>query len=256
MEKITKTNTTQKETIKKESAQNLVKNNKDDEILKQLEELKASLSKKDEIINAQQEVIAKMGENSKNNETHHDVTGDLLEIIAQLRSENSKSQTRDVVKVIHLDNVQQSQFKLSNGRVLTFNSYGQIMPMSVIDAELLLNEYIETFKRGALTFDDEHIYMIRERGIDTSCINYKPLESIDKIPSLNDDELVALFKELSPFQREMMKSHIISELAKNKDYITVDRVRLLNKTSKAIYNSKTGGFEYIIEKFNELENLE
>ena len=211
-----------------------------------------------EMIKKQNEVISKMSNTSVSN------SGSNAELIRLL--EGLQPQPRnDVgsVKVICLEDCGQAMFKLQNGRIIKFRkegidqtTYGKIVPVSLEDATLLLNEYTTTFERGALKFDEDHMYMLREKGINVDAIDYKPMESIAKFEELDNEGIKNLYNSLRVFQRDMLKTHIVKLLTSNKVKnldTFVEKIKLLNRISKAdSIDGKTGSYELILNKLREV----
>jgi hypothetical protein len=123
------------------------------------------------------------------------------------------------------------------------------------DAILLLNEYESAFVRGALKFDEEHQYLLRDKGIDVDSINYKSMEDINKFEELDEDGIVKLYDSLKAFPKEMLKTHIVNIIRHSKklDETLVDKIKLLNRLSKKegdLLNNQ-GAYDFILEKLRE-----
>lgn len=221
-------------------------------------QMKAQIDKQAEIIQKQNEVISKFNVKSTNNSNNSNE--ELIELLKGLQPQT----TKDIgsVKVICLEDVGQAMFKLQNGRVIKFRkegvgqtTYGKIVPISMEDAILLLNEYTTTFERGAIKFDEDHMYMLREKGIDVDSINYHPLESISKFEELDNDGIKELYSNLKVFQKDMLKNFIVKLMTSNKvkDIDSfIDKIKFLNRISKVdSIDGKTGSYELILSKLRE-----
>ena len=118
--------------VKAETPKKVAKEETDSELLKMLKE-------QAEIIEKQKKALESLlNEKSVKQDTANANSNNaiMIDLLNTLKT-NSR---RDVVKVIHLDNVAQAIFKLSNGNKIRFTYYGQVQPMSIVDAELLLNQ--------------------------------------------------------------------------------------------------------------------
>jgi hypothetical protein len=218
-------------------------------------EMQAQIKEQAEIIAKQNKAIAQMSEKNINEITQSGSAvgnNDLLDALKALKNDKP---SLDMVKVIQLEDCHQAMFKLQNGRIIKFTYYGQIVPVSMSDAILLINEYNNTFKRGALTLDEDHMYMLRENGIDVDSINYKPMESIKQFDTLDIKGVEKLYSSLQAFQKEMLKSYIVGEIKKDKvDESFIDKIKALNKLSKKdSIDGKTGTYEYILSKLSEID---
>ena len=249
MEKIKPENKEEK-IIEKEK--NVVKETKSTDFEAMFKQMQEQIQRQAEVIKKQGEVIANM-----QNNTPSDSNQELISLLKNFQSQGSKDISS--VKVICLEDCGQAMFKLQNGRVIKFRkeglnqtTYGKIVPVSMEDAILLLNEYTETFERGAIKFDEDHMYMLREKGIDVDSINYKPMESILKFEELDNDGIKNLYNNLKVFQKDMLKNHILKRLISNeiKDLDSfVDKIKFLNKLTKVdSLDGKTGSYELILEK--------
>jgi hypothetical protein len=261
MEKITDIETI--EQVKNETIKNSLEEKKADidveSLMKQFtlmqNEMQAQIKEQAEIIAKQNKAIAQMSEKNINEITQSGnatVNNDLLDALKALK--NNKP-TLDMVKVMYLEDSHQAMFKLQNGRMIKFTHYGQIVPVSMADAILLINEYNNTFKRGALRFDEDHMYMLVENGIDVDSIDYKPMDSIKNFNNLDISGVEKLYSSLQVFQREMLKSYIVKEIKKDKiDDAFIDKIKALNKLSKKdSIDGKTGTYEYILSKLSEID---
>lgn len=221
-------------------------------LFKQMQE---QIEKQAEIIKKQSEVISNFETTSSANPNQ--------ELIALLKSFQTQ-QSKDIssVKVICLEDCGQAMFKLQNGRVIKFrkdgpnqSTYGKIVPVSMEDAILLLNEYTATFERGAIKFDEDHMYMLREKGIDVDSINYNPMDSILEFEKLDNEGIKSLYNNLKVFQKDMLKNHIVKTLVSNKVKdleAFIDKIKFLNKLTKAdSLDGKTGSYELILDKLRQ-----
>lgn len=223
--------------------------------------MKKQMDEQAEIIKKQNEAIAQLTKKSisKEENSSNDTNAELLKILSNLQ--NNTAPKSNVIKVIHLDDVAQAMYKLQNGKIIKFvknspadSTYGKIVPVSEEDALLLLNEYGDAFARGSLKFDEEHQYILRDKGIDVSKINYHSLEEIDKFETMSNEEIERLYKSLQAFQKDMLKMHIVNLIRENKvDEALVDRIKFVNRLSKKdgdILNNQ-GAYDLILEKLKE-----
>ena len=226
--------------------------------------MKKQMDEQAEMIKKQNETIAELTKKSlaENKSKDTNSNEEILKLLTSLQNgQNNLSQTK-MVKVIHLDDVAQAMFKLQNGRTIKFtkasqddSTYGKIVPVSEEDAILLLNEYESAFVRGALKFDEEHQYLLRDKGIDVDSINYKSMEDINKFEELDENGIVKLYDSLKAFQKEMLKTHIVNIIRHSKklDETLVDKIKLLNRLSKKegdLLNNQ-GAYDFILEKLRE-----
>lgn len=233
-EQATNTRTATKETQKPKKEE--VDNSALEQILKRISDLENKVAEKDEIIESQVEVITKLSSNTSSSE--------IVDLIRAFTSERAKGGT---VKVTYLGGDNQYMQVLSNGYKIKFTEYGQCTTMSSEDALRFVNEYTNSFRTGKVVFDAEHLYLIEEKGIDTSKINYKPRESIEKVHLLQDKELKDFYKSLTFPQREMLKVHIFNKVAKNElHYLSDGQLRTLDKLSK-------GGYKFLRDKIASVE---
>ena len=242
--------------------------NKDEKIVEKEKTIKetktqdfeALFKRMQEQIDSQAEIIKKQNEViSKFNNNPSDSNAELLTLLRGLTQSNNDIGS---VKVIYLEDCGQAMFKLQNGRVIKFrkeganqSTYGKIVPVSMEDAILLLNEYTSTFERGAIKFDEDHMYMLREKGIDVDSINYNPMDSIVKFEELDNDGIKTLYSSLMAYQKDMLKNHIVRLMTSNKvkDIDSfVDKIKFLNRLTKVDSpDGKTGAYELILEKLRE-----
>lgn len=228
-------------------------------LMKRLESITEQQAKYEQIIASQNEMIQKLMKANESatkyagssNGGNADVTAQLAELLREMNQQQSVSK---LVKVINLMDCAQCQFETTPGTYITFNRYGQSFPVSEMDAEILLNRYYQTFENGGLTFDADHLYILKEKGLDVDKINYHPLETIEKANTMSVEELKRLFFSISSFQREMFKLYIVKQLNAGKKFLSSDKVRLLNKWSKQIYVSNVGGYETIISMLEKSED--
>lgn len=207
-----------------------------EQILKRITDLEDKVAQKDKTIQNQNDIITKLGNNNSNDE--------IVNLIKVLTNEKSKSGR---VKVTYLGGDNQYMQVLSNGYKITFTEYGQCTTMSNEDALRFVNEYTNSFKTGKVVFDAEHLYLIEEKGIDTSKINYKPRESIERVHLLEEKELKDFYKSLTFPQREMLKVHIFNKVSKNEiHYLSDGQLRTLDKLSK-------GGYKFLRNKIASVE---
>lgn len=231
------------------------------EMQKQIDSLKKDKEEQNEIIKKQNIALENLASNNGSLSSNNEI----LSILKGLKESNYAPK---MVKVIFLDDVAQAMFKLQNGTIVKFvkdgpmdSTYGKIVPVSEENAMLLLNEYPDTFKRGALKFDEEHMYLLEEKGIDTSKINYKAMEEIKKFEELNKDEIIALYNNLKYWQKDILKTHIVNLIKEGKaNEDLVDKIKILNRLSKEETfvlrkdNSgydKVGAYETILQKLKE-----
>lgn len=170
------------------------------------------------------------------------------EIIENLRAINQRNETSSV-KIINMSMCNRSQYRLSNGLILTFERLYQTYPTSKENALLLINEYFDTFTKGNLTLDNEHLYMLEEAGIDINQINYNYEKSMEKTGKMSQDELAKYYNSLTLGQKESFKNFIVSKIQQDKkDFMPMEHLRELNKLSK-------GGYRYILNKLSEQEEF-
>jgi hypothetical protein len=222
-------------------------------LLKRMDILESNIKIQSEIISKQKEIISSHGNNTQ-------VSGlsEFTKLIENLQVENSR---KGNVKVTYLGNSIRASYKLSDGFKLTFKTsseslngfiskspiYGQTSIISYDNAIRLLNEYTSAFESGSLMFDTEHIYMLEDKGINVSKINYSPIEDITNVHLLDEDGIESLYNGLQYHQREMLKAHIFGKIKGGEThYLSTDKLRLLNKLSK-------GSYKYVIDKLNEIE---
>lgn len=219
---------------------------------KQIDEQKA-------IIEKQKEALAKTSSQRFEDKSNNGNL-ELLEILKSFQNSN-QNPSLNMVKVICLEDCGQAMFKLQNGRIVKFtkegagrSTYGKIVPISMEDAILLLNQYTGTFERGALKFDEDHMYMLKEKGIDIENINYQPIESFEKFTELDKEGIEKLYKSLRVFQKEMLKSYIVKLINSGKvDESFIEKIKILNKFSKVdSIDGRTGQYEMILGKLKEL----
>lgn len=228
--------------------------------------MKKQMDEQAETIKKQNEAIAELTKkslekpsNKSNDSNSAGINAEVLSILQNLQ--NGTSASHKMVKVICLDDVAQAMFKLQNGKILRFSkssaddtTYGKIVPISEEDAILLLSEYESAFVRGALKFDEEHQYLLREKGIDVDKINYHPMEDIKNFENLDDEGITALYKSLKAFQKDMLKAHIVSLIRQDKVNETlVDKIKHLNRLSKKegdVLDNK-GAYDLILERLKE-----
>lgn len=226
--------------------------------------MKKQMDEQAAIIKKQNEAIAELTKKSmakpvEGSSASNDTNAELVRLLSNLQ--NNTNTAAKMVKVIHLDDVAQAMFKLQNGKTIKFtkadasdSTYGKIVPVSEEDALLLLNEYESSFVRGALKFDEEHQYLLRDKGIDVDKINYNSLEDIEKFETLSNDEITKLYSGLKAFQKDMLKAHIVDLIRHNKvDEALVDRIKHLNRLSKKegdVLNNQ-GSYDLILEKLRE-----
>lgn len=226
--------------------------------------MKKQMDEQAEIIKKQNEAIAELTKKSmakpvEGSTQSNDTNAELVRLLSNLQ--NNTNTAAKMVKVIHLDDVAQAMFKLQNGKTIKFSkadasdsTYGKIVPVSEEDALLLLNEYESSFVRGALKFDEEHQYLLRDKGIDVDKINYNSLEDIEKFENLSNDEITQLYSGLKAFQKDMLKAHIVDLIRHNKvDETLVDKIKHLNRLSKKegdVLNNQ-GSYDLILEKLRE-----
>lgn len=261
MEKIKTENKEEKKTTEKTTATKSVEATVEAsaevaEMMKAMELMKKQMQAQEELIKKQGEALANLAESKTS-----DTSGNNAELISLLKGlqNNNANPTLDMVKVTCLEDCGGAQFRLQNGMVIKFinegdGTYGKIVPVSMADAILLLNEYTQTFKRGALKFDEDHMYMLREKGIDVDAINYKPMESIQNFQNLDKDGITNLYKSLRAFQKDMLKTYIVRLINAGKaDEELADKIKILNRLSKAdSIDGKTGLYETILEKLKEI----
>lgn len=170
------------------------------------------------------------------------------EIIENLKSINKQNETSNV-KIIQMAMCNRSQYKLSNGLILTFERMYQAYPTTRENAMILINEFYETFTKGNLTLDNEHLYMLEEAGIDISKINYNYEKSMEKTGKMTTEELTKYYNSLTLGQKESFKNFIISKIKSGEpDFMPIENIRHLNKLSQ-------GGYKYILNKLSEEENF-
>ena len=227
--------------------------------------MKKQMDEQAETIKKQNEAIAELtkksleSNNDNNNSNNTGINAEILSILQNLQ--NGTSASRKMVKVICLDDVAQAMFKLQNGKMLRFSkssaedtTYGKIVPISEEDALLLLSEYEGAFVRGALKFDEEHQYLLREKGIEVDKINYHPMEDIKNFEILDNEGITELYKNLKAFQKDMLKAHIVNLIRQDKVNETlVDKIKHLNRLSKKegdVLDNK-GAYDLILERLKE-----
>ena len=223
--------------------------------------MKKQMDEQAEIIKKQNEAIAELTKKSmdKTENASNDTNAELVRLLSNLQ--NSSGSATKMVKVIHLDDVAQAMFKLQNGKTIKFtkasptdSTYGKMVPVSEEDALLLLSEYETSFVRGALKFDEEHQYLLRDKGIDVDRINYKSLEDIEKFETLDIDGITKLYDSLQAFQKDMLKAHIVNLIRQDKvDETIVDKIKHLNRLSKKegdVLNNQ-GAYDLILEKLKD-----
>lgn len=246
----------EKNTTKTEAEPKVEVNNEVAEMMKAMDLMKKQMAAQEELIKRQGEALTKLSEAKAS-----DSNGNNAELISLLKGlqNNANNQTMNMVKVTCLEDCGGAQFRLQNGMVIKFlnegdGTYGKIVPVSMSDAILLLNEYTQTFMRGALKFDEDHMYMLREKGIDVDKINYKPMESIQNFPNLDKEGIAALYNSLRAFQKDMLKTYIVRLINAGKaDEELADKIKILNRLSKAdSIDGKTGLYETILEKLKEI----
>lgn len=247
-----KTKNKAKETSNKESS---ASSSLEEILLKKLEELSKQQEQQAKIIEHQNEVIANLS--LKKVEAVKQQSGDgfnigdnLVSLIQELKDQNTKPK---FVKVINLTNYAQCQYETTPGNYITFKEYGQSFPVSESDAEILLNKYMPSFRVGALAFDADHMYLLKEKGIDVEKINYHPIETIENAPNMSIDDLKKAFYGMAVYQRDMLKMHIVGKIMEGKDFLPIDTVRRLNVWSKNIMGTKQGGYEQIIARLESKE---
>ena len=217
------------------------------------------IENKKAIIEKQKEALAKTSSQRFEDKSNNGNL-ELLEILKSFQNSN-QNPSLNMVKVICLEDCGQAMFKLQNGRIVKFtkegagrSTYGKIVPISMEDAILLLNQYTGTFERGALKFDEDHMYMLKEKGIDIENINYQPIESFEKFTELDKEGIEKLYKSLRVFQKEMLKSYIVKLINSGKvDESFIEKIKILNKFSKVdSIDGRTGQYEMILGKLKEL----
>ena len=262
MEKIKTDNKEEKKTIEKSTIKNEAEpkteiNNEVAEMMKAMELMKKQMAAQEELIKKQGEALANLAEGKSSDSNGNNA--ELISLLKGLQNNANNQPTMNMVKVTCLEDCGGAQFRLQNGMVIKFvnegdGTYGKIVPVSMSDAILLLNEYTQTFMRGALKFDEDHMYMLREKGIDVDKINYKPMESIQNFPNLDKEGVINLYKSLRAFQKDMLKTYIVRLINAGKaDEELADKVKVLNRLSKAdSIDGKTGLYETILEKLKEI----
>ena len=176
-------------------------------------------------------------------------------------SANSKDEK---VKIIHLYDVHRTALKLSDQRIIAFEKYGEVRPVDLSTAEMLLNQYSKCFEKGGLTLDADHLYLLEERGIDHSTLNLDLKNDMKKINKLNKKEIEDFLRPLKPFQTEILKGFVINSAMADKSFITLAQLRLINTCSKTIVGTQIikkgkdgiekktiGGYESIIKNAEE-----
>lgn len=208
------------------------------DLQKALEKALLAIDNQNKIIKEQSVVIEKLNKAEGSDNRNSDITDKLLLSMSELIKQNLSKPK--MVQVIHLDNTLRSEFKLSNGEIIVFRQYGEVYPTSEQTATMLLNQYTNTFRRGALTFNSEYLYLLEEKGIDITKINYKPLETIKNVHNMSRNEINKMYEGLQYHQKLMLKSHIYQSIKKDSKYIDIEKIRVLDKLS-------SGGYRYIID---------
>lgn len=165
--------------------------------------------------------------------------------------EDLSASSKEKVKIIHLYEVNRTALPLSDNRIIVFEKYGEVRPVDLSTAEMLLNQHGKCFEKGGLTLDADHLYLLEERGIDHSTLNLNLKNDMKNINKLNKQEIKGFLRPLKPFQIEILKGFIINSAMQDKDFITLAQLRLINTCSKEIIGTRIdgkliGGYEKII----------
>lgn len=215
-----------------------------EDILKKLSLLEKLIADKDKTIEKQSKIINAQKDSN---------TDGLVDLIQEIRADNIR---KGGVRVTYIGTDGQYMQKLSNGTIILLKDYGDSCLLSLDDAQRLINEYAGSFKKGKLMINSEHNYLLEEKGIDIKKINYKPLESIQEIHLLDEAGIEKLYNSLLPYQKDMLKSHIFKMFSTEREYLSIDKLRLLNKLSQKDYQesgvpyfkelAKQGGYKFLI----------
>lgn len=221
-------------------------------IAKELENLRNLVLEKDRTIEKQSKIIESIGQN-------HPQDG-LAELIQEMRNDTTR---KGNVKITYIGNDGQYMQKLSNGTIILLKEYGETCIVSIDDAQKFVNEFAASFRKGKLMLDPEHNYLLIDKGIDITKINYKPMESIEKVHLLDDAGVESLYNSLLPYQKDMLKTHIFNMFSVKSDYMPIDKIRLLNKLSKKDYKDSgnpyfkelatKGGYKFLINKLTNID---